>query len=209
MTTGIYAIRHKISRREYIGCSVNTEQRWRQHLHKLRSGKHPNQKLQNAWAKYGEGAFEFMVIEICQESELITTEQRHIEGTGCVADGYNISAKAGRERAGVKHTPEAIARMSAAHSGKTVGPEQRAKLSAALKGRTFSDETRAKISSAKTGKKRAPFSDETRANMSFSMKGRVHSIECRAALSAAHKGKVMSEDAKANMSAAQRKRFAK
>ena len=205
---GIYSITHKASGKQYVGSSSNIDGRWRQHRHLLRAGTHPNKKLQNAWSKHGEESFDFVVLEVCKELDLEAIEQRHIDSTDCVITGYNISAVAGRERAGAKHSPEAIKRMSESHRGKKVGLDQRAKLSAAFKGRVFSDETRAKISAAKTGKKRAPFSDRARANMSAATKGRVHSPECRAALSAAHKGKVMSEEARMNMSIAQKKRFA-
>src|SRR4030067_118309 len=166
MTTGIYAIKHIGSGRMYIGCSVNIEQRWRQHLHKLRSERHPTQKLQNAWTKHGETMFEFIVLESCHEYEMIAVEQRQIDDSECFGSGYNISAVAGRERAGMKHTQEAIDRMSSAHLGKVISSKHKAKLSEAFKGRVFSKETRAKISAAKTGKKRSPFSDEARANMS-------------------------------------------
>ena len=207
--SGVYQIINTVNGKRYVGSSANISGRWRQHKHMLRSNKHKNQKLQNAWSKHGEGAFEFLVLEYCQESELIATEQRHIDSTGCVTGGYNISAQAGRERAGAKHSESSIQKMSEAHMGRVMSDESREKLSIAHKGRLFSEETKAKISAAKTGKKRAPFSDEARANMSAGMKGRVHSQECRAALSAAHKGKVMSDFARENMSIAQRKRFAK
>lgn len=207
--SGIYQIVNTVNGKCYVGSSVNITGRWGQHLHMLRAKKHKNQKLQNAWSKYGEGAFEFVILEHCQESELIATEQRHIDTSGCLVTGYNIAKEAGRGRAGMLHSPESIARMSVAHRGKTISLEHRAKLAEALKGRVFSEETRAKISAAKTGKKRAPYSDQARANMSAGTKGRIHSPECRAALSAAHKGKVMSAEARANMSIAQRKRFAK
>lgn len=206
---GIYQILNLVNGKCYVGSSSNIQNRWGQHLHLLRLNKHKNKKLQNAWLKYGENEFQFVILEKCQNSELILNEQKHIDITKCVLFGYNISEKAGRERAGMKHTPEAILKMSAAHLGKTVGLEHRAKLSAALKGRIFSDDTKAKISAAKTGKKRLPFTDKAKLNMSAATKGRVHSPESRAAMSVAHKGKVMSELARQNMSIAQRIRFAK
>lgn len=187
--TGIYAIRHVASGRVYVGSSQNIAGRWRQHKHLLRRGEHKNPKLMNAWAKYGEDAFAFEVLELCAESDLLTLEQRYFSVHDSVSSGFNISEIAGRERAGKRHTPEAIRKMSDSHMGSVVSADHRAKLSAAFKGRVFSDETRAKISASKMGKKRAPFTEQAKLNMSAGMKGRIHSPECRAKLSAAHKAR--------------------
>ena len=56
--SGIYIIRNLINGNVYIGSAVRIDSRKRQHLHKLRSGKHENGHLQKAWNKYGEDSFE-------------------------------------------------------------------------------------------------------------------------------------------------------
>ena len=82
---------------------------------------------------------------------------------------------------GKKASPEARARMSAAHIGKK-GPvgvkrgplsdEHKAKISASEKGRVFSAETKKKISDAKAGKKRGPMSQEQKDKISKANSGR-------------------------------------
>lgn len=86
--------------------------------------------------------------------------------------------------------------------------ETRAKISIANRGRKLSPETRAKMSAAMLGKvheKTQKYSPETRAKMSESKKGRKLSPETRAKISAARLGTKRSLEARANMSAAQRR----
>ena len=54
MVVGIYCIRNKINNKYYIGQSIDIKNRWKEHKYNLRHNKHVNNKLQNAWNKYGE-----------------------------------------------------------------------------------------------------------------------------------------------------------
>jgi hypothetical protein len=56
------------------------EVRFRQHKTELRSGKHQNKHLQNAWFKYGEQAFTFKILLICLPEHMRDYEQRLIDG---------------------------------------------------------------------------------------------------------------------------------
>ena len=61
--TGIYLIMHIATGRPYVGmvaAKYGFEGRWKSHLKSLRNNKH-NPILQNAWNKYGEEAFSFVV----------------------------------------------------------------------------------------------------------------------------------------------------
>lgn len=58
----------------YIGQSVNIPNRKIKHLSLLRSDRHKNPALQAAWKKYGEGAFSFTVLQICNPIELSKME---------------------------------------------------------------------------------------------------------------------------------------
>jgi group I intron endonuclease len=207
--SGIYVIQCNQTGKCYVGSSVNLYTRQSQHLHRLRRGSHPNAKLQNAWAKYGELAFQFMVLELVGEEKLLSQEGFHIERLSAVQQGYNISSTPGRGRAGMSHSAEALARMSEAQTGKVISAAHRESLSAAFKNRSFSDETRAKISAAKMGKARAPFSEMARKNMSAGATGRALSDSAKAKLSTIRTGTKMSDEARTNMSAAQKRRFSK
>lgn len=72
---GIYCIENTINKKVYIGSSKNIYQRLLKHFALLRHNKHQNGHLQNAWNKYGEGAFRWYVLEFCSEDKLTETEQ--------------------------------------------------------------------------------------------------------------------------------------
>ena len=59
---GVYQIICKPTEQRYIGCAVNFDLRRRQHFSKLRTKKHINSKMQEAFNKYGEGNFIFQII---------------------------------------------------------------------------------------------------------------------------------------------------
>ena len=68
---GIYCIKNKIDNKVYIGLSSNIYVRWQTHKNKLNSLSHINKHLQGAWIKYGEGAFEFSILELCDDINLL------------------------------------------------------------------------------------------------------------------------------------------
>ena len=65
--SGIYGIRNIVNEMIYIGQSYNIHKRWNEHKYDLRTNIHHNQKLQNAWNKYGEKNFLFFVVEKCNQ----------------------------------------------------------------------------------------------------------------------------------------------
>lgn len=60
---GIYIIQNLVNGNIYVGSSSNIKRRFSQHKSTLRHNTHKNKHLQNAWNKYGEENFEFVVIE--------------------------------------------------------------------------------------------------------------------------------------------------
>lgn len=91
--SGIYCIENRINHKSYIGSSKNLYQRLLKHFALLRHNKHQNAHLQNAWNKYGEGNFEWSIIEICDNSILTEREQYCIDLFGAE---YNITRKVER-----------------------------------------------------------------------------------------------------------------
>lgn len=76
-----------------------------------------------------------------------------------------FSAELSRRAVGRKHSPETLAKLSAAKLGKKRGPrtaETRAKISAASKGVPKSEHHREALSNSKRGKKRGPHSESWR-----------------------------------------------
>jgi NUMOD3 motif len=130
---------------------------------------------------------------------------------------------------GRKHSPEQLAKMSAAHKGRKLSPEHVAKLVAINTGRKCSAETiaklvaintgrkhsaesRKKMSDAKKGKRRKEFSPEHRAKMRAARKGKPghkHSAESRAKIGAVHRGKIVSAETRKKLSKAAKRQHAK
>lgn len=184
--SGIYRITCATNGRFYIGSAVNLGGRRADHTHRLRCGKHENGRLQGAWDKYGEAAFQWEVVEFVPDvSMLIEREQFWIDSTGATSRefGFNIAPVAGSQY-GYRHTEDAKCKIRLAHTGRKVSeptrnkmraaakarctPEWRENLSQKTKGRIITDEVRAKLAEANRGKKA---SDEARAKMSEKRKG--------------------------------------
>ena len=70
MVVGIYKITNKVNGKCYIGQSQDIATRFREHRYLLRQNKYGNNKIQNAWNKYGEENFTFEIIEECVIDEL-------------------------------------------------------------------------------------------------------------------------------------------
>lgn len=95
--SGVYQIRCIPTGKIYIGSAVDLLARWGQHRRSLRRGTHRNAHLQNAWDKYGEAGFEFLILELVDASGLVQAEQAWLDRTQC-ADrniGFNIFDTAG------------------------------------------------------------------------------------------------------------------
>ncbi len=177
---GVYTILNLVTGRRYIGSSIDIPKRWGGHLSALNKGTNANLALQADWVKYGATAFSWNITERCDtRAEAIAAEQRHIDAH---QDIYNAARRAGSGPPdGFKHTPETVARMSAALKGRKKSEAHKAALSAAkrgkpcpaqsiaLKGRKLSPEHSAAIGRGNTGKRH---SAEHKAYMSALMKGR-------------------------------------
>lgn len=167
MKSGIYAIVNTVNGKRYIGSSIDIPQRWMQHRKLLRRGKHHSAHLQSAWNKYGEHAFQFVVVEYVTACDLLDVEQKHLDDR----PEYNISNDAIAPMRGRKMSMETRRRMSKTRSGKRRGsyaPGTGANISKAIKGRAptlgfsghhHSEKSKARIGAATvanhTGKKRS------------------------------------------------------
>lgn len=89
--TGIYCILNIVNGKKYIGSTKKSfYTRLKQHYQKLNNNKHHCIKLQNAWNKYGEEAFIFIIEEvICDFSTLLEREKFFIIKNDCINNGYN------------------------------------------------------------------------------------------------------------------------
>lgn len=216
----IYSIEHKESGRRYIGSAINQKRRWNMHRWQLRSNRHCNPYLQNAWNKYGEESFEFVVLEtVVDVSALCEREQYWINATElkfniCAVAGSALGrptsestkAKLREARKGFKHTlaslekikatlnsPEVKARMLEMNKGRKHTPEARANMAVGRKGRRPSDETRRKMSEAHKGYIK---SEEHRQRLSIALTGKTKRPETIEKLRQAGKARFSSPEAK-------------
>ena len=101
MNTGIYQISFTDSEKRYIGSAVDLAGRRDNHLSYLKNGKHKNPHLQNAWNKYGEGAYRFDILLYCDPTNCVLYEQMAIDAFS-PERLYNIALIAG-SNLGIKH----------------------------------------------------------------------------------------------------------
>lgn len=151
----IYAIINSITGKIYVGSAVDYPTRWTNHKSDLVCGRHCNRKLQNAWNKYGEEAFEFKVLEpVWNKNLLLEREQYWIDRLDVFRNGYNMCPRAGSPL-GRKQSDETKQKLRQINST----PEMRAVHSKRHKGKIVSEESRLKMRLAKLGKKQ---SEETK-----------------------------------------------
>lgn len=162
MARGIYKIINVVNNKFYVGSAVDLKRRKARHFSELRNGKHNNRHLQAAWAKYGEQAFVFVVVEELPDvADLLAAEnvwlKKHVGKDYC----YNLGVDATAPMLGMsgdksptwgyKHTPETLVIITAASTGRTHKPEDIEKIRRHWIGKPKSAEVRAKISATLSG----------------------------------------------------------
>lgn len=108
----IYSIRHIQSKKQYIGSSTQIKKRKSRHFSDLRNNRHYNAYLQRAFNKYGEEAFEWVILESVdnciidkKEKDWIISEKSHIKKYG-----YNATSEPYAPMRGKKVSPEVLAK---------------------------------------------------------------------------------------------------
>lgn len=91
---GIYLIKNKINSKVYVGSSNNIERRFKRHKTELNTGKHSNKFLSDSFKKYGKNCFDFIILEICKEENLISRENYYITLYDSLnpLKGYNLKS---------------------------------------------------------------------------------------------------------------------
>lgn len=120
MTCGVYHIVDKTTGFRYVGSSTNIEARWYRHRSQLRKNKHHSPHLQNVWNARGEDNFYFLIVEVCDKSELISRENEHLSPLVAIKMHLNarLEASFGGTRKGMKSSEEHRRKMSEAQKGK-------------------------------------------------------------------------------------------
>lgn len=136
---GIYGIKNKINEKVYVGqTSERFLRRFWHHQWKLKNNSHDNIHLQSAWNKYGEENFEYFVIEIVDDPNLLDElEMKYIAFYKNIDKSYNILSGGGGRR-GVPMSDNAK---------KLIGKKNRDH----MLGKKHSDLTKQKMSMSRTG----------------------------------------------------------
>lgn len=93
----IYAILNLKNQKLYIGSTSNFSRRKKEHLNELKANKHHSIKLQNAWNKYSEKDFIFIILEkLSEEDNLKSKEQYYLNLYNSYEKGYNSSRSTDR-----------------------------------------------------------------------------------------------------------------
>lgn len=142
---GIYGIRNIVNNNIYIGkTGMNFGDRWDSHRSLLNNNKHDNPHLQNAWNKYGQDQFEFIVIEDCCVELLDEREQYYIKLYKDLNLAYNIH-DGGNEGCNLgKHLSEETKRKIGEKNkinsfGKKASQKTKDKMSCSHKGKKYKD----------------------------------------------------------------------
>lgn len=154
MTIGVYEFENQITKYKYIGSSFNIENRYKEHLKRLRNNKHHNKYFQNSYNIHGLNSFTFKIIIICENNinDVLLRQQEQIYiDTYDFKKLYNQCPVAGSTK-GKKHSFETKRKISKSNTGKKMSDESCAKMSATRTGKKFSIEHRVNLSKAKKGK---------------------------------------------------------
>ena len=112
---GIYRILNRLKGDFYIGSAINLRTRRNRHFSELKKGVHYNTHLQRAFNKYGQDAFNFEVLLICEPFELERYEKGYISMMNPV---YNIRLDCTTNR-GIKWTSRNENSLQALRTPKT------------------------------------------------------------------------------------------
>jgi group I intron endonuclease len=184
----IYRISCTANNKFYIGSTVNKAQRWARHRKQLRDGTHPNKHMAAAWAKHGEDAFVFEVLEdVAEPAALFAAEQKYLDEHAGKEYCFNWSLYAGAPMRG-KFGHEA------SNFGKTMSEAVKQKI-------------REKVAGPLNASYGVPVPEERKqrireSNLLYPHKERKHTPEAIAKIAAASKGRPVSEETRAKRSAA-------
>jgi group I intron endonuclease len=128
---GIYKITF-INGLYYIGSASNLKVRCRDHISKLKNGKHENPIMQNTFLKYPHNIV-FEVLEVMSKELLLMAEQKYLDNNIGNKNCININP---------------VANKPPTAAGRKLTIQHKACISAKMKGRNITSEWRKKIGQA-------------------------------------------------------------
>jgi group I intron endonuclease len=172
---GIYGIRNKINNKIYVGQTiVNFGDRRDSSYSSLRYGKKQNKNFQEEWLQYGEINFEFIILKLVENDDLINIDEYEKEFIKYYKDKnlcYNITL-GGKGALGLKLSEEQKKQIGERNriimTGRKATQETKNKMSKSHKGFIISQEHKEKLRNANLGKKT---SEETKEKLRISHQG--------------------------------------
>ncbi len=220
----IYTIFNIINDKCYVGQAARKHHRWQNHKIALRTNKHANKHLQNAYNKYGKDAFIFVVLE--NLFDISNLDERENYWIKALKPEYNKAPVAG-SNFGVKHTDATKQKWSEHRKGQKrtgaaldnlkkgwekrgpVSEEAKENMRQAQLGKKQSEETKAKRkilmagNIVNNGRKQSQEQIEARAKI---LRGKPKSEEHKLKISEGNKSKFVSDETRAKQSLAAKNR---
>lgn len=172
----------------YIGATTHLYARLSTYCSYYRNGvKNRQQKLLNSFQKYTLLAHSVKVVREVQDiEELGIWEAFYVEHLGTATNGLNLTSGG---LSAFRHTPETLAKIAQANTGRKRSSEHCRKMSEARKGRpsnrrgvVLSEETRQRISETKKARK-LQLTPEHKKKIGEASRGRTHSKATKQTLS--------------------------
>lgn len=164
MRCGVYTITCLTNNKVYVGSTTRLFcQRWGDHKIMLRHNKHTNIHLQRAWNKYGESAFVFEILELCNKEFILSREQFWIDTLNVYKKGFNRNPTA-KNSYGVKRSAETCAKIGKSGNYK--------KANIAWKGSKHTEQTKTIIKEKRAKQVMTPWSQDRKNAHSKIMKGK-------------------------------------
>lgn len=146
MESGIYKIYCSGNNKTYVGSSIRVTTRLREHRCSLRDGIAINSYMQSSWNLYGEDAFTFELLEVCEVDLLLQREDYWINSLNTLApSGFNMKTA---ERPVFTDDYKKKLSDTNHNKGKKLTSEVKDKISNSHKGKKFSDEHKQKLKDA-------------------------------------------------------------
>lgn len=156
----IYEISNRVNGKRYVGSTIGHPRlRWNTHKSRLRLGKHHSYKLQSAWNSFGQHAFDFKVLLICEKHQMLGYERELIKSAS-----YNIAEDPslnGLEARWKNHTKRVKVPVTAEAFAKRISdtwrdPVIKAKRIAGIKSTAATEQSKLNRSEASKGRKLSP-----------------------------------------------------
>jgi|TARA_Y100000310_G_scaffold98156_1_gene95840 group I intron endonuclease len=147
---GIYIIKNTINDKIYVGSSIDIGVRWRNHKKMLKGNYHSNNHLQNAWNKYGEECFGFLVLEVVDDENILLRKERiymNEYNSYNRKHGYNNMIPG--ENKGFRHSEGTKKKMSRKAKGRVFSKKTLQNMKSASRGRRYTIEGKQKLSEAR------------------------------------------------------------